>query len=52
MTLQELNKSFQLQQKLQQDREVLESLKVKVLPGACQMDGMPMELIQTTKPAI
>lgn len=41
MTLQELSKYYKLRGQLQQDMEILESLKAKAAPGAAALTGMP-----------
>lgn len=41
MTLQELSEYYKLREQLQQDTEILESLRAKAEPGAAALTGMP-----------
>lgn len=41
MTLQELSEYYKLREQLQQDTEILESLRAKAEPGAATLTGMP-----------
>lgn len=41
MTLQELSKHYKLKEQLQQDLEILESMRAKTAPGAPALTGMP-----------